>query len=291
MRSGRLRARAVVGVDDVWYASVVEFSESLIPASVHAQLDAAGSAAQRVVLNGDPYLVIGVQLPGVEARYVEFVPLAEYARTMETLGAALAVGAATATAGGAAVGWLLSWRVLQPLADVSYAAAAIASGDLGRRLEVGDDRDLEPVAASFNEMARSLEERIAREVRFTSDVSHELRTAHRHGVGGESRQTCRARRPGSICSQCARRTGGAPSSAFTLELLEISRIDAGAANLDLSEVDVYEVVRRVLRQSGTCRRPGSGRVFRLVHCTHSMKCDSSVCSPISSRTPSDTALE
>ena len=92
-------ARAVVQVDDVWYASVVEFSESLIPASVHAQLDAAGSAAQRVVLNGDPYLVIGVQLPGVEARYVEFVPLAEYARTMETLGAPLAAGAAAATAG------------------------------------------------------------------------------------------------------------------------------------------------------------------------------------------------
>ena len=52
----------------------------------------------------------------------------------------------------------------------------MSAGDLSSRLVVDNDPDLQPVADSFNEMADSLQDRIAREARFTADVSHELRT-------------------------------------------------------------------------------------------------------------------
>jgi len=60
---------------------------------------------------------------------------------------------------------------------VSRAALAIAGGQLETRLpEASDDPDLAGLTSSFNLMVDQLEERIDREARFTSDVSHELRS-------------------------------------------------------------------------------------------------------------------
>ena len=59
---------------------------------------------------------------------------------------------------------------------MSTAATAIAAGLLDTRLESSDDPDLRPIAASFNDMAQALEDRIERDARFASDVSHELRS-------------------------------------------------------------------------------------------------------------------
>ncbi|MCB0984337.1 MAG: HAMP domain-containing protein, partial [Ilumatobacter sp.] len=158
-------ARAVLSVNGSWYATVVEFNEAVIPASERDEVAESGAAMQRVSVNGAPYLVIGVELPGLDAVYFEFVSLAEYRDTVDTLATTLFIGAGVATLGGAIVGWLLSRRVLRPLSGVADAAAAIASGQLDRRLDGAHDPDLQPVVDSFNEMASSLESRIAREVR------------------------------------------------------------------------------------------------------------------------------
>src|SRR3546814_13758556 len=53
---------------------------------------------------------------------------------------------------------------------------ALAAGRLDTRLEASEDPDLAPIASSFNEMARTLQDRIERDARFASDVSHELRS-------------------------------------------------------------------------------------------------------------------
>ena len=56
------------------------------------------------------------------------------------------------------------------------AAEAIAGGRLDTRLEPSDDPDLRSLTASFNDMAQALQDRIERDARFASDVSHELRS-------------------------------------------------------------------------------------------------------------------
>ena len=80
------------------------------------------------------------------------------------------------TLAGAALGYWISRRTLRPLSNVGVAAEAIAGGRLDTRLEGGDDPDLEALVTSFNHMAQALEERIERDGRFASDVSHELRS-------------------------------------------------------------------------------------------------------------------
>src|SRR5439155_16539922 len=77
---------------------------------------------------------------------------------------------------GAAFGWWASRRALRPLTDVSQAAEAIAGGRLDTRLDPLADPDLTVLATSFNDMAQALQDRIERDARFASDVSHELRS-------------------------------------------------------------------------------------------------------------------
>jgi signal transduction histidine kinase len=71
---------------------------------------------------------------------------------------------------------LLVGRFVNPLADVIYAARAVANGDLKTRIPTKGPQDLRSLSNSFNEMASSLE-RSDRERRdMLADIAHELRT-------------------------------------------------------------------------------------------------------------------
>lgn len=243
-------ARAVLRVDDGWYAAVVELTERSIPKSFVASVETESAARQRVRINDVSYVLVGVAVPGLDATYYEFVPISEYQRTLETLLAVLAAGATVTTLLGALAGWFTSRRVLRPLEDVAAAAQAMSAGDLSRRLEVQRDPDLEPVAESFNDMAASLEARIDRELRFTADVSHELRTpltamASAVSLAKRAELTGRAEFAVAVLDDQVDHL-----RRLTLELLEISRIDAGVAELHLEEVDVEQATRRALEVAG-----------------------------------------
>ena len=63
---------------------------------------------------------------------------------------------------------------LTPLGEVRLAAESLAAGELDTRLDPPADADLASLTASFNGMARSLEDRIERAR--CVEVSHELRS-------------------------------------------------------------------------------------------------------------------
>ncbi len=245
LRNGS-NARAVLRVQGAWYSVVVDLSEASLPAGFVEAVDEHGSAQQVATVGGAPYLVYGIQLPGLQSAYFEFVPLAEYESTLKTLGTVLIVAASVTTVGGALGGWRASRRVLRPLGQVAEAANAMSSGDLSRRLTVGPDPDLEPVANSFNEMASSLQQRIERELRFTADVSHELRTpltAMAAAIGLARRVELPDRASFAVDVLDAQVDH---LRRLTLELLEISRIDAGVADLRVEETNIEELVSRGL---------------------------------------------
>jgi signal transduction histidine kinase len=243
-------ARAVLRVDDAFYAAVVELTEQRLPSGFIEAVDDAGAARQVIEVNGSPYVLVGVALPDLGAAYYEFVPISEYRRTLETLLVVLVVGASVTTLGGAVAGWFTSRRLMSPLRDVASAAQAMSAGDLTRRLHVERDRDLEPVAESFNEMAASLEARIERELRFTADVSHELRTpltamASAVSLAKRAELTGRAEFAVGVLDEQVDHL-----RRLTLELLEISRIDAGVAVLQLDDVEVERVTVAAMEAAG-----------------------------------------
>jgi signal transduction histidine kinase len=128
---------------------------------------------------------------------------------------------------------------------------AVAGGELDTRVEAGDDVDLQELASAFNQMTANLQDRIEREARFTSDVSHELRSplttlTATVGVLEAHRSELSPR------AQSALDLLDGDLHRFTRmvdDLLEISRFDAGSAELSLDEVDPGELVRRAVMAS------------------------------------------
>lgn len=242
---------SVLRSDGQWYATSVSVGQSALPLGERSLVLAGTPASQFFSIGGTPQLVIGVPLPAVRAAYFEVFSLDELADTLRTLAFALAAAALVTTLAGAAVGRWASGRALRPLAGVTQAAVAIAGGELDTRVEAGEDVDLQKLASAFNQMTANLQDRIEREARFTSDVSHELRSplttlaatvgvleGHRHEL------TPRAQSALDLLDGDLQRF-----TRMVDDLLEISRFDAGSAELSLDEVDPAELVRQAVASS------------------------------------------
>ncbi|MBI5950060.1 MAG: HAMP domain-containing protein [Chloroflexi bacterium] len=74
------------------------------------------------------------------------------------------------------VAMLLIRRFVNPLADLIYAARAVADGNLETRIPTEGPQDLRTLSESFNEMATSLERNDRERRDMLADIAHELRT-------------------------------------------------------------------------------------------------------------------
>jgi signal transduction histidine kinase len=101
-------------------------------------------------------------------------------------------------------------------------------------------------------MARALQERVERDTRFASDVSHELRSPLTTLAASievlASRRDDLPERAQQAFDLLVADVGR--FRAMVEDLLEISRFDAGAAALDLDEVSVPELVLNAVRLTG-----------------------------------------
>ncbi|MET0827100.1 MAG: HAMP domain-containing sensor histidine kinase [Acidimicrobiales bacterium] len=231
---------------DDWISTDPQFGEAALPASLRRAVLDGGAAQMRYSLDGEPELGFGISLQTADdaAAYFEIVSLDETASTLTSLGIILFGASVLATGTGAALGWWASRRALLPLTEVGSAAQAIAGGRLDTRLEAANDPDLARLTESFNEMAQALETRIARDEQFASDVSHELRSPLM--TLSASIEVLKARkddldeRAGSALDLLV--ADVARFEQLVNDLLEISRLEAGAAELDLDPVDPSELV-------------------------------------------------
>ena len=241
----------------------------LVPVGLQRRLDASSRNPGNDTASGwqiardrrGPRLVIGIRLPSVSATFYEISSLADLDRSLRNLGRALALAALASTAGSAIVGRSVSRRVVRPLRNVAAAAGDIASGRLETRLEITGDSDLDPLVTSFNDMAASLQTRIEREARFASDVSHELRTpltaltaAVELLEGGRDELSERNQKIVDVLGNQSRHF-----RRLVLDLLEISRFDANAAELVAEVFDLPSFVQQlVVLQGSTALVDASG---------------------------------
>ena len=222
--------------------------------------------------NSVPALAVGVPLGGFYQLYYVF-PFTQQQATLllvqrVLVGVALAVIVLLA-----AIASLVTRWVVLPVRHAAAAAQRVSAGHLGERMQVHGVDDLAALATSFNEMAASLQGKL-RELedlsnvqrQFVSDVSHELRTplstikmaadllfearAELDAAAGRSVEL--------LQSQLDR------FESLLIDLLEISRFDAGAATLDADLVDVCDLVRRSADDAQQlAERRGSRIEFRL----------------------------
>jgi signal transduction histidine kinase len=246
---GGSNAHSVLYHESKPYASSLSVNASAIPKQLRAEVLRGTAATQtyRTTRTGTPEIVVGVPIPSVKAAYFEVFDLSDLDHTLHVLGLTLFVAGAVTTLLGIGLGRFASTRALVPLADVSRAAGAIAGGDLDTRLDAdAADPDLEGLTLSFNAMVDQLQERIEREARFNSDVSHELRSplttlaASLEVLEADQAQLPpRSQRALQLLSDDLHRF-----QRMVGDLLEMSRADAGSGDVFLEEVNVSELVRR-----------------------------------------------
>ncbi len=153
--------------------------------------------------------------------------------------------------------WFVTARVTGPVREASNVAYDLASGNLDRRMQVKGEDDLARLASSFNSMAESLESQITRleklsavQQQFVSDVSHELRTPLATvRMASELIYSARANMQPEI-ARCAELLQDQVDRFMRLldDLLEISRMDAGASLLEVAPVDLVDLTHSILEQ-------------------------------------------
>lgn len=234
---GNAGSRLVARVNGEWYAGSVGTGPDVLPSALRDVVAEGDSGRQLTTADGDPYVAVGVPIAESGAAYYELVPMEDIDRALSRLAGGLTVGAVLATGLAAVAGWYASGRVLRPLGRMTRAAAGIADGSLDTRLDAFGDPELEPLQRSFNRMADAVEERIEREHRFTSDVSHELRSPLAAMLSSIEIARASSRDPQGVDE--ALQHLQARTDAFhelVVDLLEISRVDAGQARLEREPV-------------------------------------------------------
>ena len=227
-----------------WFAASLDLGREAIPAALReVVVDERSRARQRYVLDRVPRLAVGLPLPNGDA-YFEVFALRELDRTLRTLRVALSTAAAAAMFGAAGLGVWASRRLLDPLAEIGATATSIAGGELDARLDVGNEVELAALADSFNQMVASLQQRIERDARFASNVSHELRsplTALRSALQNmETRRAAMDERTARSLDLLAREVDR--FEHLVQDLIEISRFDAGVVQASSEEVFLGELV-------------------------------------------------
>ncbi len=159
----------------------------------------------------------------------------------------------------AAIALVVARQIVLPVRSASRIAERFAEGHLTERMPVRGEDDMARLAVSFNDMAESLSRQITQleefgnlQRRFTSDVSHELRTPlttvrmaadliHDHS---EDLDPALRRSTELMVSELDR------FETLLNDLLEISRHDAGVAELSVESVDLRSTVRSALDNVG-----------------------------------------
>jgi len=243
---------SLLRVDDRWFSSSVELTSTDLPVSLARAVEDGSAGSQRFRHDRTPALAVGVPIAAVDAEYFEISSLAEVDATLSSLARGLLVAGLVATLGGAALGAALSSVVLEPLRRFAGVARSIAAGESTSRLEARGDADLVPLAEAFNEMLDELDERIERERRFASDVSHEIRgpvAALASAVSIVERR--RDQLPDEVVPVVKMLDEQVTAfNQLVLDLLEISRFDARTAELEPREVDLVALCRSVAEHRG-----------------------------------------
>ncbi len=205
-----------------------------------------------------PGIVAGsqVEVPsdgGVYTLYYLF-PMSEEAQTLGLVRQALLTGGALLLVLVGGLTWLVTRQVVTPVRLARRVAERLSSGRLEERMQVRGDDDIARLGTSFNQMAAGLQKQIRQleelsrvQRRFVSDVSHELRTP-----------LTTVRMAGDVLYDARERFDPVTARAAELlqkeldrfellltDLLEISRFDAGAAVLDLEDVNLVDLAHRV----------------------------------------------
>ena len=236
------------------------FDTDLLTSDLRAAVAAASdttpyyqSVRLQTAARAHPAIVVGTTIDVPLAGRYELYLLTSLQTAQESLGfmqLTMMLGGLALIALIALITWMVARMVVGPVQVAAESAARIAAGELDVRIPVRGDDEIATLGRSFNDMADSISRQINElatlstvQQRFVSDVSHELRTP-----------LTTIRLAGDVLHD--RRESFDPVAARTVELLhtqierfeqlladllELSRFDAGAAQLEIEPTNLVRL--------------------------------------------------
>ena len=249
--------RFLIRYQDQWSGGVPPYVDSVLPPDMVEDVLVRGEPSTQIVrVGGELNVLVGWEVPNLGG-YFQFTSLGDQVKTLDSVRFNLLLASLISTGLGVLLGIFSSRRAVRPLSTAAQAASAIAGGRLDTRLETTEDPDLGVLTDSFNDMAEALQQRVERDARFASDVSHELRsplmTLSASVEVMDARRDDLPERAQSaldlLSSDVVRFQG------LVEDLLEISRFDAGAIRLHMEELLAAEFVRQAVAVSAAPKLP------------------------------------
>ncbi len=206
-------------------------------------------------VEGAATLVVSGRRPPSGPDFYFFYSAEEVESTISQLARVLLIAGLGVIALGALAAGLISRRVLRPVAVAADAATAMAGGDLTVRVPAATNDELGSLAVAFNKMASSLDQQVGalieahdRERRFVADVSHELRTPLTALVNEAAMLRGRLDELPESDGRIGQMLVADVDRLRSLveDLLEVSRLEAGSAPPDVTDVDVVRFLEAVI---------------------------------------------
>jgi two-component system sensor histidine kinase MtrB len=230
---------------------------------------------QRVVRSGDPEFFIGMPVVDSSNRpsgleVYATVPLNQQQAAIAELAGSAWKTAALALPFAVALALLAARQVLRPVRALNTAASQLGRGRLDVRLRAKGSDELAELVTTFNNTAAELERTVgtlrameADARRFVADVSHELRTplAAMNAVTDVLDEDAGQLPPDTAVAARLVSTETRRLSRLVQDLVEISRFDAGRAELRLEDWDLATAITDSLTARGW--EPGEDLVVDL----------------------------
>ncbi len=173
-------------------------------------------------------------------------PLADVMRTVSTVRHEILVAGGIALLLALIAGYLVARALARRVRRLELAAKQVAAGDFSRPIPVDSTDELGQLAVAFNEMQQQLQQLEQARKKFIATASHELRTPI-FSLGGfvelledeELDAETRRRFLDQVRDQVER------LGKLSVDLLDLSRLEAGSLELRPEEVDLGELTRSV----------------------------------------------
>jgi two-component system, OmpR family, sensor kinase len=182
----------------------------------------------------------------IEAVAVYTAPMVDVQRNVAVIRTQILIAGALALALAVLAGWLIARALAQRVKRLEKAAEQVAAGDFSRPIPVDSDDELGQLAVAFNDMQRQLAQLDRARKQFIATASHELRTPL-FSLGGfvelledeELDEDTRRRFLAQVREQVER------LAKLSVDLLDLSRLEAGSLELRPEPVDLTELAQSV----------------------------------------------
>jgi signal transduction histidine kinase len=220
---------------------------------VAARTLGGGTAAGVESLGGERAIEVAVPLPESDPVWVAVFssPLAEVEDNVALIRRQILIAGAIALLLSLVAGFYAARAISRRIGRLEDAAQKVAAGDFATPIPVDSSDEIGQLARTFNEMQRRLAELDSARKQFIANASHELRTPI-FSLGGfvellddeDPDPASRAEFVRTMREQVERLT------KLTTDLLDLSKLDAGALEMAPRDITLDGLAREVAREFG-----------------------------------------